>query len=400
MANRAYIRFTNVTIPQGATIRSAWPRFTAFDSQTASLLDAKCYFVDADDPDAPANKTELDAFSLTAAIDWEDPPQWVDGLQYNAPELKTILQTVIDRTGWESGNALILVIEDDSSPSNVHRKFSSVNYLAASERTSFNVTWYSTVENFFDNSRWEVAQLDGETAIETSWSGTQWNFNIYAGAGGGKLKSKGTWMSGYKPGGMTVYHDHVGPVILKLYATDGILYYDSAYTSGTEFEPNWTGRTGDIEYLVLEVADGDNDVFHVTNIDFNSVPATGQTSTSTTSTISTTSSTSSTASTISTISTTSSTSSTASTLSTTSSSSSTSSTASSTSTSSSTSSTVSTHTTLSTTSSTASTVSTASTISTTTTSTSSSTSSTISTTSTTSSTSSTTSSSSTTTTAP
>jgi len=380
MTDKAFIRFTNVTIPQGSTIRSAWARFMAYDSQVISGIVLKCYFVNADDPDAPADQAELDGFSLTSAVNWTSIPLWSDGIRYTTPDLKTILQTIVDRSGWASGNAVILIIEDNSSAAGANRKFSSYDYLGSGEKPALYVTWYSTIENFFDSKYWEPAQLDELTAIETSWSGTQWNFNIHASANGGKLKSKGTWMKNYRPGGMTVTHDHSGPVILKLYATDGILYYDSAYTSGTQFEPNWTGRSGDIEYLVLEVPDADDDVFHITNISFDSTPATAQTSTSTTSTASTTSSTASTTSTASTISTTSSTMSTTSTASTVSTSSSTSSSSSTISSTSSTASTASTATTLSSTSSTASTVSTVTTGCTTTSTTTTSTTATASTT--------------------
>jgi hypothetical protein len=52
MADRAFIRITNVTIPQGSTINKAWVRFTAYDSQVASGIDVNCYFVDADNPSA------------------------------------------------------------------------------------------------------------------------------------------------------------------------------------------------------------------------------------------------------------------------------------------------------------------------------------------------------------
>jgi len=346
---KTFIRFTNVTIPNASTIQGAFVEFTAYTGFSTSGVTTTLYFVDADDPDSPTDETELEAFSLTSGVSWSGLTSWEIGESYYTPDLKSILQTVIDRSGWASGNALILIIDGSASPSYISRRASSYDYASAVQKPALNVSWYSDVVSKIDNTKWQVKQIDEGTAIETSWAGSDtWNMNIYASAGGGSLSVRGNWYLGYRPGGMAITHDALAECgsnpHLKLFASDGILYEHNNYVSGTEFEPNWTGRIGDISYFQLLLA-GAADPFHVTGITFDSTPATGQTSTSTTSTISTTSSTSST------ISTTSSTSSTASTssMSTTTSSSSTSSTASSTSSSSSTASTAST---LSTTSST------------------------------------------------
>ena len=122
MANKYYCRFTNVIIPNGSDIRNCFTRFIAFDGQVTSTMRLNCYFVDEDNPDAPANKAELDAFSLTSGVAWDNLPTWFDGVEYSTPDLSTQLKEVTDRAGWLSGNAVILVIEDDGSPSTVHRK--------------------------------------------------------------------------------------------------------------------------------------------------------------------------------------------------------------------------------------------------------------------------------------
>ena len=382
-----YCRFNNVTIPNGADIRNCVVRFTAFDQQVTSGVSLNAYFVDADNPDAPANKTELDAFSLTSAVAWTSLPTWNDGIQYQTPDLSDQLEAVVGRSGWESGNSVILVIEDNSSPSEVHRKISAYEYLGQSERPSLQVGWFSTTENFFSNLYWEPKQLNPATNIETSWSGTVWNFNLNADSDGGRLVAKGTWWMGYQPREITIYHTHGGSPALKVYASDGIIHETPGYASGTVITPNWVGRSGGVWQFEFILAAGDNTPFTVTDITYNSLSPAAQTSTSTTSTISTTSSTASTTSTISTTSSSSSTCSTSSTISTTSTVSSTctsTSTSSSTSSTASTASTASTHTSFTTTSTSSSTSSTASTLSTTTsTSISSSTSSTASTLSTT-----------------
>ena len=159
MANRYYCRFTNVIIRRTSDIRYCFVRFLAWDEQVTAAMRLNCYFVDEDDPDAPANKTELDAFPLTAGIAWDNLPAWSDGAEYQTPDLSTIFESVTDRAGWESGNAIILIVDDDGTPSTVHRKASAFEYLGHTERPALNVGWYSPWETFFDNTRWQAMQL-------------------------------------------------------------------------------------------------------------------------------------------------------------------------------------------------------------------------------------------------
>ena len=182
MADRYYCRFTNVIIPNGADIRSAFTRFISYDEQVTATLRTNIYLVDADNPAAPADKTELDAFSLTAGVAWDNLPTWNDGAEYQTPDLSAILEAVVGRAGWVSGNAIILIIEDDGSPSTVHRKLSAYELLGHTERPILSVGWFSELETFFDNTRWQPVQLDTATGIEAAWDAINnyWDFNIAA----------------------------------------------------------------------------------------------------------------------------------------------------------------------------------------------------------------------------
>jgi len=55
-----------------------------------------------------------------AQVDW-DPGAWVDGGWYEGPDLKAVIQEIVDRPGWVSGNALVLLLSDDGSAKNVSR---------------------------------------------------------------------------------------------------------------------------------------------------------------------------------------------------------------------------------------------------------------------------------------
>ncbi|MGB5894326.1 MAG: hypothetical protein WBG58_09120, partial [Ignavibacteriaceae bacterium] len=111
------MRFLNVTIPQGATIDSAKIQFAVKEVETEGSV--ICIFDGEDIDDAPqfADVAEniSDRTGTTATATW-DVPMWenVDdaGAAQLSTELKTIVQEIVNRPGWESGNALVIMIRD------------------------------------------------------------------------------------------------------------------------------------------------------------------------------------------------------------------------------------------------------------------------------------------------
>ena len=137
-----FIRFPSVTIPQGYTITSAFVRFTAHSDLSATTCNAKIYFNDHDDAVAPTTYSQFWALDLTTeSVDWDAIAGWTDGTTYDSPSLVDALQEVVDRGGFSSGNAVMLVIHDNSSTGNAYRNFSSVDFDSGSEKAELHVTW-------------------------------------------------------------------------------------------------------------------------------------------------------------------------------------------------------------------------------------------------------------------
>ena len=136
-----FVRFLNVTIPQGATITSAYVKFTCSISQSTTVCNLNCYFNDADNPSAPTDATEFNALDLTGAVAWSAVAAWTDGTQYDTPELKTILQTIVDRGGWASGQAIIVVVKDNGSDGSARRYASQYDRDAGNEKAELHVSW-------------------------------------------------------------------------------------------------------------------------------------------------------------------------------------------------------------------------------------------------------------------
>jgi len=105
------LRFTSVTIPQGATITDAYIKFQADESQ--SVQTDLTFQTQASD-DAPAfdgSNSDVSGRSMNgSSVDWNSVPAWTTGNYYDTPDLSTIIQDVVDRAGWSSGNALVVVV--------------------------------------------------------------------------------------------------------------------------------------------------------------------------------------------------------------------------------------------------------------------------------------------------
>jgi len=126
MANeRTYIRFPNVEIEQNATINSALVRFTAYEFQAGSFS-VDCYFEDSDDTTAPNSRVELTSLPLTGGTTWNINEAWIEGETYDTPGIDDILQVIISKDGWVSGNAVTFIM--DIAGETEYKKFCAEEY--------------------------------------------------------------------------------------------------------------------------------------------------------------------------------------------------------------------------------------------------------------------------------
>jgi len=121
------LRFTGITIPNGATIETAYLKFTARSADTYLPLTR----ISAEDVDNAGDFSGDDAASFdtrfgnhtTARIDWDNIPAWSvdeEGADTTSPEIKTVIKEIVDRASWASGNAMVLFWEDFDDRSTHH----------------------------------------------------------------------------------------------------------------------------------------------------------------------------------------------------------------------------------------------------------------------------------------
>ncbi len=110
------MRFTNIIIEQGATIAEAHLIMTCRDATSDTVCNTRISAEDVDDPATFAdNSGAFDsryANRTTAKVDWDSIGAWTTDTEYTSPELKTVIQEIVDRGGWASGYDIVIFWED------------------------------------------------------------------------------------------------------------------------------------------------------------------------------------------------------------------------------------------------------------------------------------------------
>lgn len=140
------VRFRDIAIPQGATIDSAFIIFHAHEGKSTddvALLDIVCEAADNaptfDETNFNENYLLTDRPRTTAEIRWTVDEEWIIWQPYKTVDLAPVVQEVINRPGWQSGNALAFIFlptdEQGSSQFENAREFTSFENIADPEDT-------------------------------------------------------------------------------------------------------------------------------------------------------------------------------------------------------------------------------------------------------------------------
>jgi hypothetical protein len=110
-ATHNYYRWTGVTIPVGAIITSATVSCYDSGSGKGTLPDGtKLYFHKSLNPAAPTNVTQANALVSSATTNWVRPAM-SNGMSWFAhPDVKDIIQELVDTYDYSSGSAMMAFI--------------------------------------------------------------------------------------------------------------------------------------------------------------------------------------------------------------------------------------------------------------------------------------------------
>lgn len=119
-------RFPAVALAQGVTVLAASVQFTCAVTSTGAGADAAIVVISGEDVDdaaqfAAANENISGRTTTTATVTWVLPPStgadaWVAndrGPNQRTPNLREIIQEIVDRAGWASGQDIALLFRHD-----------------------------------------------------------------------------------------------------------------------------------------------------------------------------------------------------------------------------------------------------------------------------------------------
>ncbi|MFZ5981515.1 MAG: hypothetical protein ACOYVF_12885 [Candidatus Zixiibacteriota bacterium] len=117
-------RFVEVPLPPGANIDSAFISLHCSSSQSGTTCNAVIYAEDTASAAGFSSGSDYAARLVTsAACAWPDIPAQSALTWYRTPDIKNIVQEIVDRGDWADSNALAVFIRDDSSDSGAMRRF-------------------------------------------------------------------------------------------------------------------------------------------------------------------------------------------------------------------------------------------------------------------------------------
>ena len=118
----AWFRFNSVAAAQGATISSAYLKLA--HSSLTSTGTWKIGALDADNSSAPSSASDMNPTNWTTArVDASNINSGMSsGDIWTSADIKTVVQEVVNRAGWSSGNSLVICLGIYSGTSAVKSK--------------------------------------------------------------------------------------------------------------------------------------------------------------------------------------------------------------------------------------------------------------------------------------
>jgi type IV pilus assembly protein PilY1 len=108
------VRFSGIKLPQGAVIQSAFIDFTAngADSGASTLIlrGEKATNSAAFNNTSNNISNRRTSSSTSATVSWT-PSNWANGTVYTTPDLTTVLQEMVNQTGWTAASAATFIVE-------------------------------------------------------------------------------------------------------------------------------------------------------------------------------------------------------------------------------------------------------------------------------------------------
>ncbi|GAA0857992.1 pilus assembly protein PilY [Aliiglaciecola litoralis] len=116
-SNNKYIgiRFRKLALPRNAVVANAYIEFTAYQNRTSGGASFRIRGVDEADPRNFRNYPRYllrDKPKTSASVTWSNIPAWYRNNTYTSPPVTSIVQEIVNRGDWDSGNDIMFVVSD------------------------------------------------------------------------------------------------------------------------------------------------------------------------------------------------------------------------------------------------------------------------------------------------
>jgi type IV pilus assembly protein PilY1 len=139
-ANALGIRFSNIQVPKNANIVSAYLEFTARSNDSNSIpLNIRMQLADNPVEFSDNNKVTNAARSYSSTVAWT-PSSWTAEVTYLSADLATLVQQIVNRSGWDKGNAMVFELRRSGSATAMRRAYSYDSSTTKAPRLIINYT--------------------------------------------------------------------------------------------------------------------------------------------------------------------------------------------------------------------------------------------------------------------
>ena len=118
------MRFQNITIPKSAMITNAYLNMTCDTSYSMTTVNSRICGDAEDNAATFSTQADYQARRGTAAggannnlrtvanVTWDNLPAWTAGNHYVSPNISSVVQEIVNRAGWASGNSIAVFWDD------------------------------------------------------------------------------------------------------------------------------------------------------------------------------------------------------------------------------------------------------------------------------------------------
>lgn len=202
---RIWLRFPNVTVQNAATIAAGTKLQVKAKGLSGTIPTITIVAQDADNPAAPTTRGQADAAvsaATTASVTWT-PSAWVTDTVYDSPSIASVIQEIVDRPGWVSGNAILILLTvpvGDAFTAAQQLSMASFDGTPSSDAATLSITYTATVPT--PNAGPDQGPVDSMVAINLTGAGSTGSPTAYQWrviSGGGTLSSTTIVNPTYKP---------------------------------------------------------------------------------------------------------------------------------------------------------------------------------------------------------